>query len=137
MTYRDIESKVTGISYQSIQRHKASGHIMDKIVNKVAKRDSIDVRDIIDNLVTIRDKANAKSDTVSDQYLAPIQRVAVESNKVLLSAGFDMAKLQLDRDKLQAAKDGQGGDKLTRAADYMRLHHPDELEAYCAYVDSK
>jgi hypothetical protein len=130
-------SRETGIRYQSLQRHRNNGHLSTDIAKKVARAQSLDMSSIMNHVVNLRDK----TDTVIDSEDTPVQykaqyiRASNESDKILFDVAFKAKQIQIEQEKLDLANKATKISALARAADYIRLFHPDEVDSFTLYME--
>ncbi len=111
------------ISRASITRHKNKCYPAMLAQRALSQYRRVNADDILTSIMDTRDEARSKLQGTPIQYLAPMMRVVNESDKALLEAGMAAERLRIDREKLDMAKAGRGGDVRAKLADYMRRHH--------------
>jgi hypothetical protein len=135
LSYADI-ARNFNVGYRSIYMHARKGHVQQAIANKVSRSASLSMESVLDSVLVSRDRALSKADTAPTAYYAQTERTAIEANKLLSSVIVESKRIQLEQEKSLQSKLSNDIIKLTYAIDYMRKHHPDELESFSKALDN-
>lgn len=147
-------SRQTPYSRETLARHVRHGHLSKDIAKKVERSQRITMDGILEKVQKSVERAEQRviegrkyvdpitgkeleAQGIADQYYAPTERVIIEGMRLQSSIMVEATKLQLEQDKLKQSNGNGYQARLARAADWVRTHYPDDMQAFSAYVDKE